>query len=328
MPLAPWAPLTAFTVSLVLVWQLSRGPLAQLALDRPNERSLHNIPVPRSGGLGLHAGILLAWLIANAGIGTVVLGSLFTLLAVSALDDVRGLPILLRLATHVLTCCAVAFSLLLEPFGLAVAIACALGLVWMTNLYNFMDGADGLAGGMGLFGFGCYGIAAWLAGSAGFAWLNFSIAAAAFAFLLFNFHPARIFLGDAGSIPLGFLAGCLGLHGWLIGNWPWWFPLLVFSPFIVDATVTITRRACAGAAIWRAHRDHYYQRLVQMGWGHRKTAFAEYVLMLVSGGLALLGLSWVPTAQSVLIIAIGTGYLVLIVLIEHAWRKAHVGLER
>lgn len=324
MPNAIWAPPIAFTVALVAVWQLTRGLLAQLAMDRPNERSLHNAPVPRSGGLGLHAGILLAWPIANTGIAEVVLGSLCVLLAVSALDDMRGLPILIRLATHLFTCFAAAFTLLPPHFGLAAVTGCALGLVWMTNLYNFMDGADGLAGGMTLFGFGFFGIAAWLAGNTGFALLNFSISAAALGFLVFNFHPARIFLGDAGSIPLGFLAGCFGLNGWLNGLWSWWFPLLVFSPFIVDATVTITRRACAGTAVWRAHRDHYYQRLVQMGWGHRKTAFFEYALMFVSGALALLALSGAPAMRAALVIAIATGYMVLLISMEHAWRKARV----
>lgn len=263
---------------------------------------------------------MLAWPIANAEVGALVLGAFCALIAVSALDDVRGLPILIRLVTHLLACGVVAFWLMPQHFGPAIAIVCALGLVWMTNLYNFMDGSDGLAGGMALFGFGCFGIASWLAGSTGFAWLNFSIAAAAFAFLLFNFHPARIFLGDAGSIPLGFLAGCLGLSGWLKGIWPWWFPLLVFSPFIVDATVTIIRRACAGNAIWHAHRDHYYQRLVQMGWGHRKTAVGEYLLMFACGLSALLGLQWTPSAQTLLLIATAIGYGLLVLLIERAWR--------
>ena len=87
--------------------------------------------------------------------------------------------------------------------GSLLAAAATLAIAWMANLYNFMDGSDGLAGGMALIGFSFYGAAAWLAGSAEFALVNFSIAAAAAAFLVFNFHPARIFMGDAGSVPAG-----------------------------------------------------------------------------------------------------------------------------
>jgi UDP-N-acetylmuramyl pentapeptide phosphotransferase/UDP-N-acetylglucosamine-1-phosphate transferase len=95
------------------------------------------------------------------------------------------------------------------------------------------------------------------------------VAAAAAGFLCFNFHPARIFMGDVGSVPLGFTAGALGLVGWRSGAWPLWFPLLVFAPFILDATVTLLRRALRGEKVWQAHRSHYYQRMVQMGLGHR-----------------------------------------------------------
>jgi UDP-N-acetylmuramyl pentapeptide phosphotransferase/UDP-N-acetylglucosamine-1-phosphate transferase len=114
-----------------------------------------------------------------------------------------------------------------------------------------------------------------------------SIAAAAAAFLLFNFHPARIFLGDAGSTTLGFLAAGLGLTGWHYGVWSLWVPLLVFSPFIVDASVTLARRLMRGEKFWQAHRSHYYQRLVLSGWSHRRTALAEYGVMVCCGCGAL-----------------------------------------
>jgi len=114
-----------------------------------------------------------------------------------------------------------------------------------------------------------------------------SIAAAAAAFLVFNFDPARIFLGDAGSTTLGFLAAGLGLIGWRSGTWPLGVPLLVFSPFIVDASVTLAKRMARGEKFWQAHRSHYYQRLVLSGWSHRKTAVAEYGVMIVCGLCAL-----------------------------------------
>jgi UDP-N-acetylmuramyl pentapeptide phosphotransferase/UDP-N-acetylglucosamine-1-phosphate transferase len=96
-------------------------------------------------------------------------------------------------------------------------------------------------------------------------------------------------MGDAGSIPLGFLAGALGVQGALAGAWPAWFPLLVFSPFIVDATVTLARRIVRREPFWRAHRSHYYQRLVLAGWSHRRMALAGYALMCAGAAAALAG---------------------------------------
>ena len=107
-----------------------------------------------------------------------------------------------------------------------------------------------------------------------------TLAGASLGFLFFNFPPSRIFMGDAGSIPLGFLSAAVGLHGFLTGQWSWWFGFLVFSPFWVDATVTLLKRLLRGERIWHAHREHYYQRLILSGWSHRRTIASYYFLML------------------------------------------------
>jgi len=194
-------------------------------------------------------------------------------------------------------------------------------LIWMTNLYNFMDGSDGLAGGMALFGFASLGVAAWVGGAAAYAMLNFVIAAAAAGFLLLNFPPARVFLGDSGAIPLGYLAASLGLAGWATGVWPLAFPLLVFSPFIVDASLTLLRRGLAGEKVWRAHRSHYYQRLIRMGWSHRRLALTEYVLMAASGtsGLALV---LYPQWQFGMVLGWTFCYAILAILIDRRWKDS------
>jgi UDP-N-acetylmuramyl pentapeptide phosphotransferase/UDP-N-acetylglucosamine-1-phosphate transferase len=191
----------------------------------------------------------------------------------------------------------------------------------MINIYNFMDGSDGLAGGMALFGFGFYGLAAWLAGNIAFASVNLTVAAAALAFLFFNVHPARIFMGDSGSVPLGFLAAGLGITGSLRGYWPVWFSPLVFSPFIVDATVTLARRLLRGEKVWLAHREHYYQRLVRMGCGHRATALLEYGLMLCVGASAVWGIFQREIHQVALLLLWASIYAVLMAVVDSHWTR-------
>ncbi|MDD5296573.1 MAG: glycosyltransferase family 4 protein [Rhodocyclaceae bacterium] len=292
-----------------------------LPMDEPNHRSLHAAPVPRSGGIGIMAGASLGWAILAhdaGGIALLVLPAL-GLCAFSLLDDVRGLSVIWRLVVQLL---AAAFAVLNlgGPAGIPGALLAVLAITWMTNLFNFMDGANGLAGGMALFGFGFYALAAYLAGATGLALTAACLASAAAGFLLFNFDPARIFMGDAGSIPLGFLAAVLGLAGWMKGCWPLLFPVLVFSPFIVDASVTLARRLLRREKVWHAHREHYYQRLIRMGRSHRKTALAEYALMLACGlaGLSLLGRS--GTSQLLAALACLGAYALIMFRIDAAWR--------
>ena len=269
----------AGTATVVLLAILLRRSHA-LPVDHPNERSLHHRPTPRIGGLALFPGAALGYLAAGLrdADSLLLLGLAGFLFLLSVFDDWRSLPVTLRFGAHLLAATLLAFGLMTDS---PLVLAGALAVAWMTNLFNFMDGANGLAGGMAAIGFATFGLAS------GEAALAFALTGAAFGFLLFNFDPARGFLGDAGAIPLGFLAGGLGLLGVVKGQWPWWFPLLVFSPFIVDATVTLLRRMARREKFWNAHREHYYQRLVRMGWSHRRLALVEYTLMAACGSSAL-----------------------------------------
>jgi UDP-N-acetylmuramyl pentapeptide phosphotransferase/UDP-N-acetylglucosamine-1-phosphate transferase len=226
-----------------------------------------------------------------------------------------------RLLMHLVAATCFSVELLADAHGWPAAMVAAVAVTWMLNLYNFMDGSDGLAGGMTLIGFGAYGCAAWLAGNESFAIINFSIAAAAAAFLLFNFHPARIFLGDAGAVPLGFLAAALGATGWTRGLWPLWLPALVFFPFIADASATLAKRALHGDKFWQAHREHYYQRMVQSGLGHRNTALLAYILMLAAAASAI----WAAGHDVVIQLGVGvawTGiYLVMMGMFDRLWAR-------
>lgn len=313
-------PLLAGLVAFLLLRLLLSSKMSFTVQDIPNERSLHTTPVPRIGGVALIAGMLSGWVFMFDALVWWVVGPLLLLFAVSLLDDIKNLSVKQRLMAHLIAgALLVAGSGLFAQQGWLVALLVLLFSVWMTNLYNFMDGSDGLAGGMALFGFGIYGIAALLANNLPLALLNLCIAAAAASFLYFNFHPAKIFMGDAGSISLGFLAAAMGLMGWQQASWAMWFPLLVFSPFIVDASVTLLKRSQRGDKVTEAHREHYYQRLIQMGWGHRNVALGEYVLMLATGSSAI----WVqqnPFPWQMLLAWIA-GYFCLMWLLDGRWNN-------
>lgn len=315
-------PFASAAISFALIrWMLGTERFA-VPLDTPNERSLHAAPVPRTGGVGIVAGTLLS--LFALGWVPVLAACAFTLAAVSFMDDRKGLPIDARFAAHALTAAMFVLTSGVTS-SLVMAAALIVATMWMTNLYNFMDGSDGLAGGMAAIGFGTYAAGAGLAGQAPLAIASGCIAASALAFLWFNSHPARIFMGDVGSVPLGFLAAALGIAGWQGGAWPGWFPVLVFSPFIVDATVTLAQRAARGERVWQAHRSHYYQRLVQLGWGHARTARAEYALMAACalGGLAALR---APAAvQAALLAAAALGYAALAAAVDRAWARRREG---
>jgi UDP-N-acetylmuramyl pentapeptide phosphotransferase/UDP-N-acetylglucosamine-1-phosphate transferase len=292
---------TAFLISLLLTQRFCDPSSRFHILDQPNDRSLHTRPTPRSGGLAILSAVYacsiasIYWLgrspdSAYGWIG----GASFLVAAVSYVDDRLTLPSGLRFIVHTLAAACIVFggfvinSLALPglelhlPYWIGV-IFTLLFVVWMLNLYNFMDGMDGFAGGMAVIGFGSFAFLGWLEGNEYFWALNLIVAAAAGGFLVFNFPPARIFMGDIGSSTLGFLAAAMSVwavHGLVI---PLWVAVLVFSPFIVDATVTLIRRLWRGEKIWQAHKTHYYQRLVQSGWGHKKTVLWEYAIMLGCG---------------------------------------------
>ncbi len=297
---------------------LASGLASRVAQDHPNHRSLHTQPVPRIGGFIMMPVILATWLllISTSALRVAAL-SAGILCLISYCDDRLGLPIGLRLGSHLVA--AISFVIVMA-FPPLVAVALVFAIVWCTNLYNFMDGANGLAGGMAMIGFSCLAIAA-MDGAPNLALACTCIAAAAAGFLLFNFNPARVFLGDAGSVPLGFLVGAIGIIGWHAALWDVWFPLLVFAPFIVDASFTLLRRMLKGERFWEAHHDHYYQRLVRMGWSHRRLALAEYALMLTLGLTALVLRRVAPDLQVAGLLALAAGLALLMFVIDHRWMR-------
>jgi len=311
--------MTAFAVAALAVGWLARTRLSKLAIDQPNARSLHTTPVPRTGGIGLLLGAVAGWILAEPAFSVMLWCAATLVIAISLLDDLHGLSAAIRLAAHLSAATLVAVGLLGNE-SLLLTAGAVLAIAWMCNLYNFMDGSDGLAGGMAFFGFMAYAAAAWFAGSTQFALINIAISAAAAGFLIHNFHPAKIFLGDAGSVTIGFFAATFGLIGWVQHDWAWWFPFMVFSPFVIDASVTLLRRLLSGARVWEAHRDHYYQRLVQLGFGHRNTALMEYAMMVGSAVAGLWAMTLPETMQYSVLTVTAVIFLLVIVWIERAWK--------
>ena len=294
----------AVVVGSVLAAVVAAGAIAVLRrfatllpADVPNARSLHVLPVPRAGGYAIWAGFLPAALLFPPPFPGGLAGWMpawAALFAVSAQDDrgrgrrrdqVRGPRWRSRVDRGVAGPrgrCSVGGT----AMTMLYVAGCALALAWSANLFNFMDGSDGLAAAMGIIGFGAYGLAAILGGpatgavaderasAAGAAPALLALAAAIVPFLAVNRPRASMFLGDVGAVPLGFLAAAFGIEGIASGRWPSWFPLLVFLPFVADATVTLLRRVARGERVWEAHRSHYYQRLHRLGAGHAGTLAA------------------------------------------------------
>ena len=308
--------------------RLSR-PLNLLSamIDLPNERSLHTGAVPRTGGIAICAALCVGGMLALAGFALPApfawIGAALLLVAgVSFLDDRGEVKARYRLAAHLgaavlllaggITWSAIDLPGLYWTMPAALSWILTLGyLVWMINLYNFMDGMDGFAGGMAVFGFGALALAGWRGGDPGYALASVMVATAAGGFLLHNFPPARVFLGDLGSATLGLLAAILSLIGEQRGLFPLWVAWLVFSPFILDATWTLLRRLGRGERVWDAHRSHHYQRLVLAGWSHRKTVLRSYLLMTACAATAIAALDMSVRDQWLLLGAWAIIYLLI-----------------
>ena len=311
--------LVAFVLSVIIVRILWSDRFADMVVDIPNHRSLHAHPTPRTGGLGL----MLAAAIALVLFGTeprVVVFLAMLLTAIFFIDDIHGLSVIRRFAAQFVV--AIWFVAMTGPYPWLLWPPLVLGIVWSANLYNFMDGSNGLAGGMAVIGFAAYAIAAWQTGANDLAILSAVVSGAAAGFLVWNFNPARIFLGDAGSIPLGFLAAAIGVLGWQRGLWPFWFPALIFAAFIVDSGLTLVKRLLHRENPFEAHRSHYYQRLIRMGWSHRRLALNAYLLMALTA-LSALWLRTAPPLGAGIALLLWAGAIALVVAkVDARWYES------
>ncbi len=320
-----------FIVSFLLSMWLTRQFLSPSSwvrvMDHPNERSLHSEPTPRVGGLAIMSAffivVLAGALLLGVVISPVLLLCALAIMVISFLDDCYSISAAIRFGIHL----AVAMVLVVSDFQLTLVellpgwswlwpepvalLFSFVFVVWLVNLYNFMDGMDGFAAGMAIAGFSCFALLGWQAQHQSFIAANLIVVGAVLGFLRFNFPPARIFMGDAGSSTLGFLVAAFTLWASVDGIFPLWIAVLVFSPFIVDASVTLLRRLFAGERVWEAHKRHNYQRLVESGWGHRKTVLYAYLLMILCATSAWLAMQVTLVFQ----LAIITGWVIIYTVI-------------
>jgi Fuc2NAc and GlcNAc transferase len=332
--------LVVFSAAGLLSWVLTgvvrRWALARGRMDVPNERSSHVVPTPRGGGLAI-AFVVLVPLLAGtlAGliplrVGVALLGGGAMVGVIGWLDDCYSLHARPRLAVHL---AAAAWTLgWLGGFprldvgagsvfmGVAGWLVAALGIVWAVNFYNFMDGIDGIAGGEAVSVGAAGGVLLFLAGAPDLAWISLLVAGASLGFLLWNWQPARIFMGDVGSGLLGYLFAALAVASENRGAVPMLVWVLLLGVFVVDATLTLVRRAMEGEAVFNAHRKHAYQRAVQAGWSHARVSALVLMLNAVLAGLAFLAMRL--SSQMAGVVLGGLGALVLVHTGVLAWAAA------
>ena len=248
-------------------------------LDRPNDRSSHRRPVPRGGGLVVIGLLVVAWGHFGVLVPSVA-PSLFTILGlavalglVSWIDDLHGLAPFLRLLAQAV---AVIGGLWALPHGAVFqgllpawleSAAVVLLWLWFVNLFNFMDGIDGITGAQTVaIGLGIVLVAAFANLGPDIALYGATLAAVTLGFLRWNWQPARIFLGDVGSVPLGYMIGWVLLTMAAEGEWVSAIILPLY--YLADATITLFRRLLRGEKVWRAHRSHFYQLATQASGTH------------------------------------------------------------
>lgn len=294
--------LGAAVVTCLLTAAVRRYALSRSMLDVPGPRSSHVRPTPRGGGLAI-AAVVLGALVAGAVAGIVplhaavgVAGGGTLVAAVGWLDDRLQLSSLVRILTHGAAAVwllawvgglpAVTIGTMELPLGIVGHVGGVVLVVWLTNLYNFMDGIDGFAAGEGVSVGIAGGVLLFAAGWPVLGLLGLLIAAACGGFMVWNWEPAKIFMGDVGSGLLGFLFAALAVLSERTGAVPLLVWLMLLGVFVADSTVTLIRRIARGEQWWAAHRSHAYQRAVQHGLSHGAVAATLLAVNVLIGGVA------------------------------------------
>jgi Fuc2NAc and GlcNAc transferase len=324
----------------ILSWLLaSRVRLYALdkLLDIPNERSSHSRPTPRGGGLAIAVtslgGIILAamWQWISWNLAIALTGGGFMIAAVGWIDDHRDLPALTRFAVQFLAAGwamywlgglhSLSLGSIVIPLGPIGTLLGTVGIVWAINLYNFVDGIDGLAAGEAVSTGVIGGLLLLGTGHIGLAMIALLIASANAGFLPLNWAPAKLFMGDVGSGMLGYLFAVLAIASENAGSVPILLWTLLLGAFVFDATVTLCRRIAHGERWYHAHHSHAYQRMVQAGRSHAQVSATILAINLVLAGLAIV--AWLKPTLFLMAIGAGTVLLSIIYLSVERIRPMH-----
>jgi UDP-N-acetylmuramyl pentapeptide phosphotransferase/UDP-N-acetylglucosamine-1-phosphate transferase len=287
-------------------------------LDLPGERRLHDVPVPRGGGVAIAVVLLAATPGLGEGGALVALGLLVTT-GVGLIDDVRPLPALPKLGLQAVGALplALAWPLAPEALGMFAAIALAWAMVLvLVNFWNFIDGSNGMAAGQALLVGAAAMIITGAATPAG--WLGLAMAAGCLGFLPFNVPVARLFLGDAGSFALGYGVAALLLMAQAVGEAPAWYLLLLPSAVMADAGLTLLGRLRRREKVWLAHRQHLYQRAVLYGWSHSRIGLC-YAAWTALAAVA----AWASAGASTMIQCTVLALAGLLAVLVYAWAGRH-----
>lgn len=287
----------AFLMTVIITKALIEFARPLGMIDAPNERSSHTAPTPKGGGLSFFivftfVSLGLYWLYPeyNPIVQPLLFGGPFVVL-LGWLDDRFALSALLRLGVHFVVAIMI-YRLITKGFIVPVQISflpnffwinfifCILFIAWFINLYNFMDGADGLASSTAIAGSALMAVVCHLHGSDELAMIYCLIAYTVSGFLFFNWAPARIFMGDTGSYFLGFLFASLALISKVYANVSFYSHITIFGFFIFDATYVLLRRLLRREKVFQAHKMFLFHKLMKQGWSHRKVS-AFYTLVLV-----------------------------------------------
>ena len=315
-----------FGASCGLTLLARRYALASSLLDHPNERSSHSVPTPRGGGVAIVASFLLLLLglgaagMVAAPLCTALVGSGALVATLGFIDDRSHLPARWRFLGHAAAAgWALAWIGRLPPvpvlgtpvdLGPAAIALAVVYIVWSINLFNFMDGIDGIASleaiGVALGG----ALAWWLAQPAGDWPVAVLFAACVSGFLCWNFPPARIFMGDAGSGFLGLVVAVLALWSGMAAPQLFWSWFILGGCFMVDATVTLLRRVRRGERFYEAHRSHAYQHAARRHGSHKRVSLA----------VAAINTAWLlPIALAVALQAVDGAAAVLLAYTPLVW---------
>lgn len=328
--------LSVFVASLVLTGLVRSYALRRALLDVPNERSSHTVPTPRGGGLAMvviflaTVVVLGAWGVLGGAVAAALAGGGAAVAAIGWLDDHRPVPAAWRALVHAAAAGWALYWLGGMPamrLGGAVAalggwgtMLALLGIVWLTNLYNFMDGIDGLAGVEAVTVGGGAALLLGSAGQWGLALAAAVVAAAALGFLVWNWPPARIFMGDVGSGLLGYTFGVMAVAGERGGALPVFVWVILLAVFVGDATYTLFKRIVDGERWYTAHRSHAYQRAVQVGMPHRRVTLTVLLLnVTVLLPLAALAARY-PALQPWVLVLVMIGAWVMWRAVQRRWR--------